>query len=69
MKFVDRRRPDYQSYLLRLWRAGEQHTWRASLQSTATEQVYHFASVEALVAFLAAPPGACPTEGPADADG
>jgi hypothetical protein len=29
------------------------NTWRASLQSTATERIYHFATVEALFAFIA----------------
>ena len=43
---------DYHSYLLRLWRDGAQGVWRASLHSTAIEQVYHFASIEALVSFL-----------------
>ena len=47
-------RPDYQSYLLRLWRDGPQYPWRASLQSTATEQIYHFPNVEAMLAFLLA---------------
>ena len=45
-------RADYQSYLLRLWRDGAQTTWRASLQSTSTDQTYQFASIEALFAFL-----------------
>jgi len=45
-------RPDYQAYLLRLWREGTQSPWRASLQSTSTEEMYHFATVEALFAFL-----------------
>lgn len=44
----------YQSYLLRLWRAESQGAWRASLQSTATEQLLHFADVEAMIAFLVA---------------
>ncbi len=44
----------YQSYLLRLWRAEKQDVWRASLQSTATAQVLHFADVEAMIAFLVA---------------
>ena len=51
-------RPGYHSYLLRLWWGGAQYCWRPSLQCTATGQVYHFASVEALSAFLVAQPGA-----------
>ena len=43
---------EYHSYLLRLWRDGAQGVWRASLQSTAIGQVYHFANMEALVSFL-----------------
>jgi hypothetical protein len=54
MNFIDPRHPDYHSYLLRLWRNGAQDGWHASLQSTATEQIYHFAEVEALIAFLIA---------------
>ncbi len=54
MNLVNPSRPDYHSYLLRLWWDAAQKAWRASLQSTATEQIYHFPSVEALVAFLAA---------------
>lgn len=52
MDAEDNRNPNYQAYLLRLWREGTQTTWRASLQSTATEQLYHFATIESLFAFL-----------------
>ena len=52
-------RPGYQSYLLRLWTDRARNNWHASLQCTATGQVYHFASVEALYAFLLAQPAAC----------
>ncbi len=52
MNGEDPSRPAYHSYLLRLWRDAGQAVWRASLQSTATEQIYHFSSVEALVGFL-----------------
>ena len=45
---------DYRSYLLRLWRAAPGHPWRASLQSTATSETRAFATVGALVTFLAA---------------
>lgn len=44
----------YQSYLLRLWRDTPQSTWRASLQSAATEELRHFATIEELWAFLIA---------------
>ena len=52
MNVEDPSRPAYHSYLLRLWRDAGQAVWRASLQSTATERIYHFSSVEALVGFL-----------------
>ncbi len=45
-------RRDYLSFLLRLWRGERQDTWRATLQSTATAQVIHFADVESMIAFL-----------------
>ena len=52
---------DYHSYLLRIWRDDKRRPWQASLQSTATEQLVHFAGLEALFAFLetqsAAKPG------------
>lgn len=47
----------YQSYLLRLWRDTPQSVWRASVQSTATEELRHFATVEDLWAFLMAQMG------------
>jgi hypothetical protein len=55
------RRPDYFSYLLRLWRVGsrgssqageEGMVWRASLQDPLTDERVNFASLEDLVAFL-----------------
>lgn len=44
----------YHSYLLRLWqeRNGSHLQWRASLQSAQTGEKYHFASLEALFAFI-----------------
>lgn len=42
----------YHSYLLRLWRDTPQSVWRASVQSTATEELQHFATVDELWAFL-----------------
>ena len=56
MQREDTRRGKYQSYLLRLWRSDEEQGWHASLQSTATERVYRFGTLEALFAFLNAQP-------------
>jgi hypothetical protein len=42
----------YQSYMLRLWRDHPRTPWQASLQSTATEHIYHFADLEQMWAFL-----------------
>lgn len=44
--------PTYQSYLVRLWRDKPSSPWRVSLQSTATEELRHFATVEELWGFL-----------------
>lgn len=56
MKLVDPSRTPYQSYLLRVWWEGPQQGWHATLQSTATEQTYHFPTLEALLLFLSTPP-------------
>jgi hypothetical protein len=54
--------PDYQSYLLRVWRDETRGLWRASLQNTATKRIYHFADADKLLAFLSpAPPSAAPS--------
>jgi hypothetical protein len=46
-------RSNYHAYLLRLWREGQTgESWRASLQSAATGQCLHFASLEDLYRFL-----------------
>jgi hypothetical protein len=45
---------DYDSYLLRLWRANPQAPWQASLQSTATGEIHQFGDVESLWAFVMA---------------
>jgi hypothetical protein len=46
-------RPDYLSFLLRLWReSGEEAVWRASLEDSHTGERMGFASLEDLVAFL-----------------
>ena len=45
--------PDYQSYLLRLWRVGEgEDEVQASLQSTHTGERRGFANLEAMLDFL-----------------
>ena len=45
--------PDYLSYLLRLWREGEEiESWRASLESSHTGERKGFASLEELFDFL-----------------
>jgi hypothetical protein len=49
-------RPEYYSYLLRLWRthsAGEP-VWRASLQNPLTQEVVRFDDLPGLLAFLCA---------------
>ena len=48
-----REQPDYLSYLLRLWRVGEEEaTWRASLESSHTGERKGFASLDDLFGFL-----------------
>jgi len=47
----------YRSYLLRLWRDKARDAWQASLQSTATEEVFYFPGVEQMWAFLKAQMG------------
>ena len=49
-----RERPDYFSYLLRLWRARERgaSAWRASLQDPHTGERMGFSSLGELLAFL-----------------
>ena len=42
----------YHSYLLRLWRDGTNHPWRASLQCSATGEKLAFADMLTLFAFL-----------------
>jgi hypothetical protein len=57
---------EYRSYLLRLWRENAHGAWRASLQSTATEQVVPFADIAALIGFLVTQTGESPPEPSAD---
>ena len=46
-------RPDYVSYLLRLWRTSDaEPKWRASLESTRTGEIYGFRDLSALMNFL-----------------
>jgi hypothetical protein len=42
----------YQAYLLRLWREGENATWRASLEDPRTGSRRSFATLEKLLTFL-----------------
>lgn len=58
MSRSDHRQPEYQAYLLRLWRDDARQSWRASLQSTATGQRFHFGSIDELFAYLDARMGA-----------
>ena len=44
--------PIYQAYLVRFWRDNSRSPWRASLQSTATEELRHFATLDAYWSFL-----------------
>jgi hypothetical protein len=45
--------PDYQSYLLRLWRVGEgEEGWLASLESAHTGERRGFADLEAMLVYL-----------------
>lgn len=48
----------YRSFLLRLWQSGAQAPWYASIQDVTTGKITYFATVEALLAFLAAQTGA-----------
>ncbi len=45
---------DYASYLLRLWRSGEDDgaLWHASLQNTCENQRMNFPNLDALIEFL-----------------
>lgn len=44
----------YHSYLLRLWQeeSGGYPQWRATLESAQSGEIYRFASLETLLAFL-----------------
>jgi hypothetical protein len=43
---------NYQSYLLRMWKDGENGEWRVVLLSIPTQERRHFSSLEALFDFL-----------------
>jgi hypothetical protein len=51
-----RKRQEYLSYLLRLWRVGDEGkpVWRASLKSAQTGEQIGFSSLEALFGYLRA---------------
>jgi len=57
-----RERQEYLSYLLRLWRAGDEESpmWRASLKSAHTGEQIGFSSLEALFDYLRAKTGVVP---------
>jgi hypothetical protein len=59
---MDREPPDYQSYLLRLWRVrdGEGSAWRAGLKSSRTGEELGFASLDALFDYLRSEAGLGP---------
>jgi hypothetical protein len=47
--------PDgYHAYLMRLWQAGSDGTWRVSLQCAQTGEKIHFAGLESLFTYLQA---------------
>ncbi len=51
---MSKRPSAYQSYLLRLWLAGEKDKtiWRASLESSQSGERHNFATLEELFGFL-----------------
>ena len=61
-------RPEYRSYLLRMWKESADGEWRSSLQDTQTRKTCCFGSLAELVAFLGeagddeAPAQALPSE-------
>ncbi len=44
--------PYYRSYMLRVWREGQDGGWRATLESVTTGEVRAFAHLDQLVTFL-----------------
>jgi hypothetical protein len=59
---MSKERPDYLSYLLRLWRASREGKviWRASLQSSDTRERKGFTNLDDLFDFLREQTGAAP---------
>jgi hypothetical protein len=49
-----RNRGDYHSFLLRLWRVGDEGGWRVSLTRVADEKRLNFARLEDAMSFLEA---------------
>ena len=49
--------PQYRSYLLRLWRTGEEKAWRAMVECVDSHERRCFADLESLCAFLRAQTG------------
>jgi hypothetical protein len=49
---MERRESQYQSYLLRLWRAGEGKACRVMLERVDSHERHGFADLEELCAFL-----------------
>lgn len=49
---MERHESQYQSYLLRLWRAGEEKAWRVMLEHISTRDRHGFADLEGLCVFL-----------------
>lgn len=56
-KTLNSNRPEYRSYLLRMWRESADGEWRSSLQDTVSCKTYFFADLAALAAFLGAQGG------------
>jgi hypothetical protein len=57
IKSLKTNRPEYRSYLLRMWRESADGEWRSSLQDTVSCKTYFFADLPALAAFLGAQGG------------
>jgi hypothetical protein len=43
---------EYRSYLLRLWRLGEQEPWHAMIEQVGSNERHTFANLESLLDFL-----------------
>jgi hypothetical protein len=59
---MEREQPEYLSYLLRLWRAGddERPAWRAGLKSSHTSEEVGFGSLDELFDYLRSETGLKP---------